>query len=125
MNEEMTPQQPKTDSEKNVLACLAYCPVLFFIPFLTGDANKSEVAYNSMNQGLLGLIVLICINLLNAMVRLLPYSIMGIAHWVITVLSLGVVALIIIGMVRAYNNTIFKLPLIGHIDIFQKIKSGN
>ncbi len=125
MSEEVTTQQQETGSEKNVMACLAFCPALFFIPFLTNDAKNNEVAQNSMNQGLLGLIVLICVNLLNTVVGLLPYSIMRIANIIIVVLSLCILGLIIVGMVRAYNNKIFKLPIIGNIDIFKKIKGEN
>ncbi len=120
---ENTVAQPA--AEKNLMACLGYCPVLFFIPALTGDANKSEVTHSCMNQGLLALITLVCIRLLNLVVDLLPYGISKILNVVIVVFSLAVAVLIVIGMVRAYNNTVFKLPLIGDIDIFKKIKGEN
>lgn len=121
-----TAEQPQAPaSETNVMACIAYCPALFFVPFLTGDSSKNEVARNSMNQGLLSLIVLVCINLLNTVMGLFPYSIAKIGNIVIMVLSLAMLALIIVGMVRAYNNKIFKLPVIGHIDLFKKIKGEN
>ena len=116
-------EQPKAPAAKtNVMACIAFCPALFFVPFLTGDTSKNEVARNSMNQGFLSLLVLICINLLNAVVGLFPYGIAKVGNIVITVLSLAMLVLIIVGMVRSYNDKIFKLPLIGHIDIFKKIK---
>lgn len=121
-----TAAQPQAPAAKNnLMACIAYCPALFFVPFLTGDSSKNEVARNSMNQGFLCLLMLICVNLMNTVISLLPYSIARIGNIMIMVLSLVITVFVIVGMVRGYNNKIFKLPLIGHIDIFQKIKGEN
>ncbi len=115
------PQSPA--AENNWMACLAYCPALFFVPILTGDAQKNEVTRNSVNQGLMCLIMLVCINLLNRLFSLLPYRVSRIFDILITPLSLAVLAFVIVGMVQGYKNKIFKLPLIGDIDLIQKIKS--
>lgn len=120
--EKTTEQQAASTSGTNLIACLAFCPALFFVPFLTGDAKNNEVAKNSMNQGLLSLIILICVNILSAVIALFPYAIMKIGNLVVMIFSLCMTALIIVGMIRAYHNTIFKLPVIGDVDLFQKMK---
>ncbi len=105
---------------KNTLACISYIPMLFFLPYL-GDHKNDPVAKNSSQQGLTLLAIYIIIQLFNSFVGYIPL-ISGLLRNAISIVQIALSICIIIGMIRAYNNKIWKLPLVGNIDIMKKIK---
>ena len=106
----------------NLLACLGWCPALFFVPLLT---NSDETAKYNANQGALSLCLLIVVNLLDKFGGIFPYEIQKVFHIIMLVLSAAIVLAIVIGMVRGYNNHRFEFPVIGKIDLFKAIKGNN
>lgn len=110
-------EEKETKSEKNTIAALAFCPVLFFIPFLMPQ-KRNEISDNSSNQGILLLCTFLVLRLIQA---LLPtswlISVFLVVRKIFTVLQMLVFGLMAYGMYQAYNNRKYKLPLIGRINV--------
>ncbi len=93
------------DIEANkVMAILAYIWILFLVPLLA--AKDSRFARFHAYQGVSLFIAWIAVN---ALQWILPYNLSGIA-WL---LSLGLLALAVIGIMNAYNGKAKPLPVIG------------
>jgi uncharacterized membrane protein len=91
--------------QKNTgLAMVAY--LLFFVPLLTEQKNDPFVKYH-VKQGFV-LFVAACANMLIA--TLIPVLFM--LYWL---LSLGVLALLIVGLINASSGKEKPLPVIGHL----------
>lgn len=121
------PEEEKSNSGKkgktNPVACMGYCPVLFFVPYLVHPDNEDE---NKMNrtcgtQGLWLLLAFVALNLLRTIVSYLYlpglYGPLKIAFTVVNVVLLVVT---VIGMLRAYNGKAMRLPVVGKIDLIKK-----
>lgn len=116
----VSPQAAADSTQKNILAALAYCPVLFFLPLL--QPKHDECAANSMNQGCLLLVLFLALKVFDVVLDwILPYSM---SNLIILVAQTVLFVLTAMGMVRAYNNRIYQLPLIGHVDVISKLKGG-
>ncbi|MBP6508088.1 MAG: hypothetical protein KA257_11040 [Opitutaceae bacterium] len=93
------------DIEDNkVMAILAYIWILFLVPLLA--AKDSKFARFHAYQGVSLFITWVLVNVIS---QFLPYSLSGLG-WL---LSLGLLALAVIGVMNAYNGKAKRLPLIG------------
>jgi len=97
-------------SHNTGMAVLAY--ILFFVPLLTGDAKKDEFVKFHTKQGL---VLFFASFLINAIHWMLPYSLYWTFGWVFTLLSLGILVLLIIGIINAVNGKKEPLPVIGSL----------
>jgi uncharacterized membrane protein len=99
-----TPQpQPETQKKNTGMAIVAY--ILFFIPLLTESKNDPFVKYH-VKQGLGLFIYVVAVSVLS---WILPWYL----GWIISLLSLGVFILFIIGVIAASKGEEKPLPLIG------------
>lgn len=102
----MTPNTPIVGGSKNTaMAVVAY--ILFFIPLLTGDAKKDAFVKYHTKQGL---VLFLLVVLLNVIDRIMPFYFWYTINWI---LSLGTLALLIIGINNAMGGKQQPLPLIG------------
>lgn len=90
------------------MAVLAY--ILFFIPLLTGDAKKDEYVKFHTKQGLVLFLLCVVINVVRWM---MPFQLLWSFSWVFTLLGLGTLALLIIGIMNAVNGKREPLPIVG------------
>ena len=90
--------------DHKVVAILAYIWILFLVPLLA--AKDSKYARFHAYQGAALFITWVVVELLS---RFLPYNLSGLG-WI---LSLGVLALAVIGVLNAYHGRAKPLPLIG------------
>jgi uncharacterized membrane protein len=124
-------QAPANDAEANkTMAILAY--ILFFIPLLTGAHKTSPFVKYHANQGtvlaLLAIAYSIVSGIIRAVVRV-PVSVYGYSTgiyytpgWLNTILwivSLGILALAIMGIVNAVGGKQKPLPVIGKFTIIK------
>lgn len=115
--EDTTSQFDPADVEKNkVYALLAYIGLLFLVPLLA--APQSRYARYHTNQGvvlfLVELIWGLAFGILNAILSIIPvvWILFSLIGWLV---SLGFLALTIIGIVNAVQGRAKELPLIGKI----------
>ena len=102
----MEENNPIVGNNKNTaMAVIAY--ILFFIPLLTGDAKKDEFVKYHTKQGLVLFLLAVLINVIGWIV---PFY-----FWwrISSLLSLGMLVLLIIGISNAVNGKQQPLPLIG------------
>lgn len=91
------------DSNK-VMAILAYIWILFLVPLLA--AKNSRFAQYHAYQGVALFIAWIIVNIVGWM---LPYNLSGL----VTLATLGLLVLAVIGIMNAYQGKAKPLPLIG------------
>lgn len=96
--------------QNTTMAVLAY--ILFFIPLLTGDAKKDEFVKFHTKQGLVLFLICVIVNIIHSM---MPYSLYWTFSWVFSVLGLGMLILLILGIVNAVNGKKEPLPVIGSL----------
>ena len=100
-----TPQSPQETQKKNTgMAIVAY--ILFFVPLLTESKSDPFVKYH-VKQGLGLFICGVAVNILS---RILPWYF----GWIVSLLSLGVFILFIIGVINASKGEEKSLPIIGN-----------
>jgi uncharacterized membrane protein len=88
------------------MAAIAY--VLFFVPLLTDSKDDPFVKFH-VKQGLLILILSIVVSIVNSIIGRIPFI-----GWVVAfVLSLGVFALWLIGIMNALNGKQEPVPVVG------------
>ena len=97
---------PKTGGQKNTaMAVIAY--IIFFVPLLTGDAQKDPFVKYHVKQGLVLFLLVVAINVVG---WILPLYIWWTLSWL---LSLATLVLLIVGIVNAANGEQKPLPVIG------------
>ncbi|PWN00670.1 MAG: hypothetical protein DBX37_00675 [Massilioclostridium sp.] len=125
--------QPQPAKQSNVVSALAYIPILFWLPLVAEKGN--QLGRQTSNQGLLLLIFGGGINLILGIItgilssvlyntwdyslyRILPIfiTIVGLLSWAVSIL---VLVCIIIGIVKAAKGQVFRIPLIGKINIIK------
>lgn len=118
MNQKPSPSK-KTD--KNLLAAMGYCPILFFVPLLS---KENEVAKQCSNQGLLLLISFMAIRIVQAVIgMILKYPAILVVDWLFVVMQMVLGFCMAIGMVTGYEqNDVYELPIIGHINVLEKLR---
>lgn len=106
-----------------IIYALTYVPILFWLPFAFG--YKTAFSKQISNQSLLLLILTACINLIFGLLEFI-FSISYIflaLYAVVKALSiicwLGLMALMIIGVISASQNKLFRIPIIGDITIIK------
>jgi uncharacterized membrane protein len=96
---------PTIGKPNTTMAIIAY--IIFFIPFITGDAKKDAfVKYHTKQAIVLFLLVV----LLNIVGRIMPFYFWWTINWL---LSLGTLVLLIIGIANAAGGKKQPLPIIG------------
>lgn len=101
-------------SENTAMAIIAY--ILFFIPLLTGHAQKDEFVKFHVKQGLIVFIIGVAIWVVGMAI---PWY-YGILHALLNLLSLANLVLIIIGIVNVTNKKKAPLPYVGkYADYFK------
>lgn len=125
--------QPQPAKQSNVVSALAYIPILFWLPLVAEKGNP--LGRQTSNQGLLLLIFGTGINIVLGVIsailtgvlyntwdyslyRILPIfiAIIGFLSWAVSIL---VLVCIIIGIVKAVKGQVFRIPLIGKINIIK------
>jgi len=113
------------------MAMLAY--ILFFVPLLTGDANRSPFIKYHTNQGAVLLIAAIIFSLalgvvtvffktifaFLAFVNPLLFGSLGILIGLLNVLGFAPVIFAILGIINVANDEMKPLPFIGHYTIIK------
>lgn len=94
-------------SDNTAMAIIAY--ILFFVPLLTGHAQKDEFVKFHVKQGLLVFIIGTAIWVVSMAI---PWY-YGIFHALLNLLSLANLVFIIIGIVNVVNKKKEPLPYIG------------
>ena len=94
------------------MAVIAY--ILFFVPLLTGDAQKDAFVKYHTKQGLVLFLLVVLINVVDWM---MPFYFWMSISWL---LSLGTLVLLIIGISNALNGKEQPLPLIGQFSEYFK-----
>lgn len=95
------------ENRNTAMAVIAY--IIFFVPILTGDSKKDPFVNYHVKQGLALFLTAMAINIIG---WIMPFYIWWSISWL---LSLGVLALLIVGILNAVNGKKVPLPLIGKI----------
>jgi len=96
---------PIGGKKNTTMAVIAY--ILFFVPLLTGDAKKDPFVKYHVKQGLVLFLLVVLINVVS---WIIPFYFWYSISWL---LSLGTLALLIVGIANAVNSKQQPLPLIG------------
>jgi len=111
------PQPNNKNSEKSentVMGIIAY--ILFFVPLLTGHAQKDEFVMYHVKQGLVVFIIGAAIWIIGMAI---PWY-YGIFHALLNLLSLANLVLVILGIVNVVNKKKEPLPFVGkYADYFK------
>ncbi|KKS31863.1 MAG: hypothetical protein UU93_C0013G0018 [Candidatus Amesbacteria bacterium GW2011_GWA2_42_12] len=109
----MASDAPIVGGGKNTaMAVIAY--ILFFVPLLTGDTKKDAFVKFHTKQGLVLFLLGVLINVVG---WIIPFYFWFSISWI---LSLGMLALLIVGIVNAVNGKQEPLPVIGRFsDVFK------
>jgi len=101
-------------SDNMAMAIIAY--ILFFVPLLTGHAQKDDFVMYHVKQGLVVFIIGIAIWIIGMAI---PWY-YGIFHALLNLLSLANLVLIILGIVNVVNKKKEPLPFVGkYADYFK------
>ena len=104
--------EPVADKSNTAMAIIAY--ILFFIPLLTGDAKKDAYVKYHTKQGLVLFLLAVLLWIIN---QIIPFY-----YWwrINSLLNLGVLVLMIVGIAHAASGKKEPLPLIGrYADTFK------
>ena len=99
--------QPASTNKNTGMAIVAY--IIFFIPLLTNAKNDPFVKFH-VKQGLL---IFIASMILWILQMAMPWNFLFTISWLFSLLSLGLLILMILGIINAANGKEEKLPLIG------------
>lgn len=118
---EHTGEYDPADIEKNkMMSCLAYIPILFFLPLVT--CPDSKFGRFHANQGLMCLIMFvagaIATSIVSAIFSFL-WVLSFLAGLVRVVIYLAMFAIMIVGMVNTYSGKAKDLPLFGTVRILK------
>ncbi|SDM52351.1 hypothetical protein [Acetanaerobacterium elongatum] len=108
------PEFDPADIEKNkAIAGIAYLGILFFLPLVICPDSKYGKFH--ANQGLVLLIFGIVASIVGTILAFIPYI-----GWLFQLLlSLGVLALAIMGLINGFTGKAKELPIIGKIRILK------
>lgn len=121
---------PQKEHNPNLVCGLAYIPFLFWLPLVL--EKNIPLGRKTANQGLLLLIVSIVIQIVRSIlysilsffdwgyIFSLPFHIIGgILNVIFSIIGLGILLLVIVGIVKASRGECFELPIIGKIEIIK------
>ncbi|MDD5252024.1 MAG: hypothetical protein PHT12_05325 [Patescibacteria group bacterium] len=100
-------------NQNTAMAVLAY--ILFFVPLLTGDAKKDPYVKYHTKQGLVLFLLAVALNVID---WIMPSYYLW--YTINSLLSLGMLVLLVIGIVNAVNGKQQPLPLIGQFEKYFK-----
>lgn len=106
-----------------IIYALTYVPILFWLPFAFGDTKP--LGKQISNQSLLLLILTACVNLIFGFLEFVfEISYIFLALYAVVkalsvICSLGLTTLMIIGIISASQNKLFRIPIIGDITIIK------
>lgn len=108
------PEYDAADIEKNkAISGIAYLGILFFLPLVICPDSKYGKFH--ANQALVLLITGIVASIVGTILAFIPYI-----GWIFQLLlSLGVLALVIIGLINGFTGKVKELPVIGKIRIIK------
>ena len=112
---------PNDAEQGKVMSIIAYIGILCFIPILTGDHKKSPFVMYHTNQG----VVLFITDVALWIASWILGAIFGaIRLWALiplisTVVWIGILALIILGIINVVNGRMRPLPVIGKFEIIK------
>lgn len=114
--DDVTGKFDTNDIEQNkVIAAIGYIPVLFLVPLL-GAPNSSYAKFHA-NQGLILTLASIVLGVARAVLcsifGIMPFLRNFVPEIISTVVSVGILAYMVIGIVTAAQGKAKKLPLIG------------
>ncbi len=117
-----TDQVTSDDVEKNkVFAIVGYIvPILFFLPLVT-EAKKSPFARFHANQQLNLLIIGVVLSVFQPILTYSFYGMFVLFSFLFTLIWLALLVFVIMGIINAANGKMKKLPLIGEINLLDKI----
>lgn len=104
---------PAPSRGKNIaMAIVAY--VIFFIPLLTGDAQKDPFVKYHVKQGLVLFLLAVLVGIVNG---IMPSYFWYAINWI---LSLALLVLFVVGIINAANGKQQPLPVVGKFaDVFR------
>lgn len=104
---------PNDINASKSLAWLSYLSVLFLVPMLVNP--HSPFTKFHVNQGILFLIISIIGYIVTAIVGWIPLF-----GWIIaSLVHLGLLALMIVGIINAVQGKAKRLPIIGNIELYK------
>ena len=113
-------------SDDKAMAILSYLSILWLIPLCTSAYKNSEFVKFHFNQGAVILIISLGWGVISSILRAIFIVIFfwfpvvsGLVHAAITIVSLGIVALMIWGIVGAAKDRMDPMPIIGDIKLFK------
>ena len=120
------PSQLQFRSDDKAMAILSYLSILWLIPLCTSAYKNSEFVNFHFNQGAVILILSLGWGVISSILRVIFIAIFfwfpvvsGLVHAAITIVSLGIVALMIWGIVGAVKDRMDPMPIIGDIKLFK------
>jgi uncharacterized membrane protein len=126
------PYSTTQDAQQNkVMAMLAY--IVFFVPLLTGDSNRSPFVKFHTNQGAILFIAAVVFSIALGIVTSVLGLLVGILSFVnpllftplrflismLNILGLIPLGFVILGAINASNGEMKQLPYIGHFTIIK------
>ena len=112
---------PKDAEENKIMAILAYFGILVLVPLLA--AKESAFARFHANQGLLlliaGIALSIAASILMFIVVFISYTLIFVVYGILSIASIGLFVLAIIGIINAAKGEAKELPLIGKYTILK------
>ena len=115
-------QADPADAEQGkVMSIIAYIGILCFIPILTGDYKKSPFVKFHTNQGVVLFITVVAANIASWILRIILGAIRlwSLISLVSTVVWIGVLVLVILGIINVVNGRMRPLPVIGKFQIIK------
>lgn len=117
-NENNRPEMPK-EKVKNPVACMGYCPLLFFVPFIVKNECDEDENRTAALQGFWLLLVFVAIAIISSILKVFLYGqALQLANIIFSVINIALGAVTVLAMVRGYNRKKTVLPVLGHIDLF-------
>jgi len=119
--EERITVDPKDAQDNKIMGILAYLGILVLVPIFA--AKESPFARFHANQGLILLIAIIAsyivVAILTAAFAFISFALVAISGLLYTVLWIGILVFVIIGIINASKGEMKELPLIGKFTILK------
>lgn len=102
------------EQQLKVISAVGYLGILFLLPYLMFPKEKFAVFH--ANQGLILLIFAVALQI--AMAILAPFT-FGLSFLLSPIAWLATVALLVVGVINAFNGHMKRLPVIGKFDLLK------
>ena len=125
-SENQQQQYQQFQNNDKVMAILSYLGLLWLIPLCTSAYKNSEFVNFHFNQGAIILFIALGWAVIGSILRAIFiviffwFPVMSVLlNIAITVVSLGLVALIVLGIIGAVKDKMDPLPVVGYIKLFR------